>query len=104
MIFALHSANIILPLNAGTGRILPNVWGRGSTEHLKENWNMYLPKILDRDVASEEEKDAYEALEILDKAFRPSGPGSKSPAAFTLHEVSLRMYIYVSNLIIYLIN
>ena len=59
---------------------------------------MYLPKILAqdlgkvhfpvRDVASEDEKNAYQALEILDKAFRPSGPGSKSLAAFTMHEVS----------------
>ena len=29
----------------------------------------------------------YRALEILDKSFRPSGHGGKSPAAYTLFEV-----------------
>ena len=51
--------------------------GEGTVQNIQDKWKMYLPKILAqdlgkvqfpvRDVASEDEKNAYQALEILDK-------------------------------------
>ena len=68
--------------------------GKGSVVKIRENWNIYVPKLLLLDKASPEplvvtEVDHQKALQILDRKLRSGGPTNKSPAAFSIHEVWL---------------
>ena len=72
--------------------------GDDTVSKIIANWNAYVPAILkyggDEVPAVLGEREMYRALEILDKSFRPSGPGAKSPAAFSLYEVNFFFTLY----------
>ena len=66
--------------------------GDDATQKIAENWEKYVPKILEHgEVDSEEinELKMLKAIEIMDISFRPLGAAAKSDAAFTIHEVSM---------------
>ena len=68
--------------------------GEEVVETLYANWVKYAPKILElggENSAESHEIDEvanYKILHILDKKLRPSGPSSKSLAAFAIYEVN----------------
>lgn len=64
--------------------------GANAIQTIQTNWKKYAPKLHDLDGSSTQESgiDAdLEALQILDRKVRTSGPSAHSPAAFSLHEV-----------------
>ena len=64
--------------------------GDDAVKKICDNWNKYIPKILEHGgVKSEEinEVTMLKAIQIMDKSFRPLGVAGKSDAAFTIHEV-----------------
>ena len=64
--------------------------GENAVQRIQNNWRKYTPKFQDLGGSSTQESgvDAdLEALQILDKKLRTSGPSAHSPAAFSLHEV-----------------
>ena len=66
--------------------------GTNAVEKISNNWQKYVPKILEHgDVESEAltEVTMLKAIRIMDKSFRPLGTAAKSDAAFTIHEVCM---------------
>ena len=66
--------------------------GSDATEKIAENWRKCVPKILEHGGLknSEElitETTMLQAMQIMDKHFRPLGAAGKSDAAFTIYEV-----------------
>lgn len=64
--------------------------GENAIQTIRTNWKKYALKLRDLNVSSTQDSgvDAdLEALQILDRKVRTSGPSAHSPAAFSLHEV-----------------
>ena len=72
--------------------------GEESVEKMRANWDVYVPKLLTLEkgyVAPPEQMTEtvhQKALLILDKKLRSGGPSAKSPAAFSIHQVSIVMH------------
>ena len=67
--------------------------GDNAVQKISANWEKYVPKILEHgeveipDTESITELTMFQAIQIMDKGFRPLGAAAKSDAAFTIHEV-----------------
>ena len=62
-------------------------------ESMVNNWTRVVPSILQYGGLpipdSLTEDDMYNTLNIMDKAFRSSGPTATAPGAFSIHEVTI---------------
>ena len=62
-------------------------------ESMVNNWTRVVPSILQHGgfpaPDSLTEDDMYNTLNIMDKAFRSSGPTATAPGAFSIHEVAI---------------
>ena len=62
-------------------------------ESMVNNWIKLVPSILQHGGLvvpdSLKEEDTYNTLNIMDKAFRSSGPTATAPGAFSIHEVTI---------------
>ena len=65
--------------------------GEDSITQMRSRWLKYLAAMLRLGNAADDggEDMSYQALLILDKRLRGTGPGAKSPAAFTVYAVSI---------------
>ena len=67
--------------------------GDDAIQKISENWEKYILKILEHgeveipDSESITELTILQAIQIMDKGFRPLGAAAKSDAAFSIHEV-----------------
>ena len=66
--------------------------GEAAVQTITANLEEYAPKLLQYAGYDEPEvigeREMISVLEALDRSVRPSGPGAKAPAVFSLHEVS----------------
>ena len=66
--------------------------GETAVQTITASLEEYAPKLLQyvgyEETESIGEKEMITVLEALDRSVRPSGPGAKAPAVFSLHEVS----------------
>ena len=57
-------------------------------EAFRANWRTYCPKILELGESMPVEYPQYKPIQILDKKLRSGGAVAKSPAVFSIHQVS----------------